>query len=282
MTTIQSGPPADGTSTDRTATFSFSAAETAGQNDEVTYKCSLDGAAFAACTSPVDYSNLALGEHTFEVEATNLRYSFVEETPASRTWTIELPPDTTAPETTLDSAPDATSASAQATFRFSGSDAVSPAAELTFQCSLDGGDFESCTSPHVIGDLTAGGHTFAVQAVDGSGNVDQSAATHAWTVVAPETTIVSGPQATTATATATFHFTSSDSTATFECSLDGGTTWSGCDPVHAGREPRPGYVRAARGRGEHRRRGRPDAGQLPVDGRRARHDGRVRPAGLAP
>src|SRR5271156_5110688 len=35
----------------------------------ITFKCSLDSAAFATCTSGVSYSGLAQGSHTFKVEA---------------------------------------------------------------------------------------------------------------------------------------------------------------------------------------------------------------------
>ena len=71
--------------------------------------CSLDGAEFTACTSPVSYTEAdlrgtelsALGEHSFEVQATN-KYGFVEDPPAIREWIID---DQHAPETTIDSGP---------------------------------------------------------------------------------------------------------------------------------------------------------------------------------
>ena len=196
-----------------------------------TYRCSLDGAAPTPCVSGIQYTGLTLEEHTFTVQATS-RFGFVEAAPVSHTWTIEVPPDTTAPETAIDSGPAATTGSSVATFTFSGSDAVTPASQLTFECSLDGGAFEPCTSPHVE-NVTVGAHTFAVRATDLAGNVDATPATHAWTVVAPETTLDGDPPASTASATTTFHFTSDDPNATFECSLDGGATWSGCESPHA-------------------------------------------------
>jgi large repetitive protein len=224
-TTISSAPtdPAN----DTAATFVFAADQSG-----ATYVCSLDGAPFTACTSPKTYTDLTYAEHTFAVQATS-RFGFVEAAPVTHTWTIEVPPDTAAPETTIDSGPAASTGSSVATFRFSGTDNVTPAAQLTFECSLDGGAFEPCTSPHALPNVTVGAHTLAVQAVDLLGNVDATPATHSWTVVAPETTIVSGPPATTATATATFQISSDDPNATFECSLDGGATWSGCDSPHA-------------------------------------------------
>ena len=43
--------------------FSFTATEPA------TFMCRLDGAAFAPCTSPMSYTNLTAGSHTFQVAA---------------------------------------------------------------------------------------------------------------------------------------------------------------------------------------------------------------------
>ena len=63
-TTIDSNPPSHANST--TASFSFSASETS------TYACSLDGAAYAACTSPKSYASLTEASHTFSVRATDL------------------------------------------------------------------------------------------------------------------------------------------------------------------------------------------------------------------
>jgi RNA polymerase sigma factor (sigma-70 family) len=61
--TISSGPPATTTST--SATFVFSASEAA------TFACALDGAPATACASPASYSNLAIGSHSFAVQATD-------------------------------------------------------------------------------------------------------------------------------------------------------------------------------------------------------------------
>jgi hypothetical protein len=79
-TKIDSGPPATTTST--SAVFTFSA-----DVPGATFECGLDGAAFAACVSPVELTGLAVGEHVFRVRATDPSGN-VEPTPASHTWTV--------------------------------------------------------------------------------------------------------------------------------------------------------------------------------------------------
>src|SRR5205823_7345594 len=82
-TTITAGPT--GTTTSHSASFSFAATETA------TFECSLDGTAWAACSSPQSYSSIGDGAHTFQVRATDAAGN-VDPTPASRSWTIVSPP----------------------------------------------------------------------------------------------------------------------------------------------------------------------------------------------
>ena len=86
-TTITGGPtnPSNVTA----PSFSFTSTE-AGS----TFQCSLDGAAFAACTSPKSYTGLTAGSHTFQVRATDPAGN-TDLTPASQTWTVDLgAPDT--------------------------------------------------------------------------------------------------------------------------------------------------------------------------------------------
>jgi 3-phytase len=81
-TTIDSGPT--GTVGSGSASFTFSSSE-AGS----TFECALDGKPFGACASPMAYTNLASGEHTFQVRATDAAGN-VDATPASRTWTVDV------------------------------------------------------------------------------------------------------------------------------------------------------------------------------------------------
>jgi hypothetical protein len=82
-TTIDSGP--SGSTGSTSASFGFSASE-----NGATYECRLDStndADWAACTTPKDYPVLAVGQHTFEVRATDVAGN-TDQTAASRTWTI--------------------------------------------------------------------------------------------------------------------------------------------------------------------------------------------------
>jgi hypothetical protein len=56
-----------------------------------TFRCRLDGGAFASCVSPRTYSGLADGSHTFQVYATDAAGN-ADPTPASFTWTISTAP----------------------------------------------------------------------------------------------------------------------------------------------------------------------------------------------
>jgi hypothetical protein len=224
QTTITSGPAATTTSVD--ATFTFSANEVGS-----TFECSLDGAAFEPCESPVELSDLALGSHTFEVRATDVAGN-ADDTPASHTW--EVVPDTTAPETTITSGASGSIGSTNVVFQFTGTDDTTPAAGLDFECALDGGAFESCSSPHEVGGLALGDHTFQVRAVDAALNADLSPASNTWTVVdtvAPDTSIDSGPTDPTEATSATFTFSASEAGATFECALDG-APFAACTSPH--------------------------------------------------
>jgi Big-like domain-containing protein len=81
------------------------------------------------------------------------------------------------PETTITSGPPSLTSSPAATFSFTADEAGS-----TFECSLDGAAFVSCSSPASSGSLADGAHTFSVQATDAYTNTDPSPASRAWTI----------------------------------------------------------------------------------------------------
>jgi uncharacterized repeat protein (TIGR01451 family) len=82
------------------------------------------------------------------------------------------------PETNLVSAPSGTTTSRSATVDFTSDD---PAA--TFECKLDLGAFEACTSPVNISGLSLGGHSFVIRAINANAMVDPTPAEVNWTVV---------------------------------------------------------------------------------------------------
>ena len=203
-TTITSGP--SGTVTQSSATFAFSSSESG------TFECRLDGAAFAACTSPTAYSGLADGAHSFEVRAIDAAGN-LDPTPAARTWTV----DVNAPETSITASPPAVTNATGASFSFTSSEEGS-----TFQCKLDAGAYAACTSPKTYSGLGQGSHTFSVRATDAVGHLDASPAAFTWTIdtSAPNTTITAGPSGSNNVNPVTFTFTSSEANSTFECKLD--------------------------------------------------------------
>jgi fibronectin type 3 domain-containing protein len=190
------------------ASFTFSSAD-----GTATFECSLEGGTYAACISPWEYTGLVDGVHTFAVRAMDAVVN-VDLTPATYTWTS----DTIAPDTQINSHPADLSNSTDASFTFSGWEGTD-----TFECSLDGGADEACTSPWEYTGLVDGEHTFAVRATDAAGNVDDSPASQPWTIdtIVPDTQIDTQPADPSNSGDASFTFSSADGTATFECSLEG-------------------------------------------------------------
>lgn len=66
-----------------TSTFTFSSNET-----PVVFQCSLDGAPYSTCTSPLNYTNLVNGVHTLNIRAVDSANN-IDSTPATYTWTQE-------------------------------------------------------------------------------------------------------------------------------------------------------------------------------------------------
>jgi subtilisin family serine protease len=124
------------------------------------------------------------------------------------------------PETTVLAGPPSLTPSRSAPFSFGGGGAIGT---TVFEGSLDGGPWtvENAATVLVVG---TGTHTLLVRARDGLGRVDPTPASWTWTVddVPPTVRITAGPKAGAFAhvATATFAFTSDDSAAHFECTVD--------------------------------------------------------------
>jgi len=184
-TTIDSGPT--GTITDSTPTFAFSS-----NQGGVSFDCRFDAAPFAPCSGPgathTPAAPLADGAHSFEVRA-RFPDGTLDTTPASRSFTVETPvvepppsdggaaaADTTPPDTQITDGPKSKTKKKTATFEFTSTEPGS-----TFECKLDDGQFQPCTSPHDV-KAKKGKHTFEVRARDAAGNVDPTPAEQSWTV----------------------------------------------------------------------------------------------------
>jgi hypothetical protein len=167
--------PANPTMSGSTATFHFTGSDNLTLGLNLTFECQLDGLGWAPCTSPKVY-NLGTGTYTFEVRAIDRQLN-VDPLPATYTWDIVLPPpDLTAPDTFLDSAPDVVTASTSATFTFSSNDPTA-----SFECSLNDSAFESCASPLSL-TVAVGPNELVVQAKDPAGNVDPTPVIFLWSV----------------------------------------------------------------------------------------------------
>jgi hypothetical protein len=187
-TTLSATPAA--LSSAATASFSFTATE-AGS----TFESRLDGAAYAAATSPQNLTALAEGNHTFDVRAKDTAGN-TDASPATYTWTV----DTVAPDTQLTTTPNTTMTTQPATFG-----ATSPGEpNATFEYSVDAAAFAAATFPLQVTGLANGSHTVRIRAKDAAGNVDATPASFTWTLAVPalDTTISGAPPAYTNATTA--------------------------------------------------------------------------------
>ncbi len=100
--------------------------------------------------------------------------------------------DNTPPDTRITDGPAAQVGETTATFTFTGSDTLTPAASLVYSWRLDAGAFTQFTSSTTatLSDLTEGPHAFEVKARDLAGNEDPIPATRTFTVrLGPSITI---------------------------------------------------------------------------------------------
>jgi predicted phage tail protein len=118
---------------------------------------------------------------------------------------------------TIDSGPSGNVTETSATFTFSADKPVTG-----FECGFDF-EYEPCTSPQTHENLALGAHTFEVRAIDRFDHFSLAAASRDFIVVdstPPETTILTGPPASSTATSAEFTFESNEDGSTFQCSLD--------------------------------------------------------------
>src|SRR6188474_2149176 len=232
--------------------FEFSGNDTGGVGVDH-LECSLDGASFTACTSPIQYTTPQItdGTHTFEVLSVD-NSTNSDPSPAQFTWNV----DTVPPETTILSASDGNqstvtigqnTSSKLMTIEFSGNDTGGVGVDH-LECSLDGASFTACTSPiqYTTPQITDGTHTFEVLSVDNSTNSDPSPAQFTWNVdtIPPTTNITKAMDGNIITITNSsntksnsviFEFSGNDTGGVgvdhLECSLDGATFTACTSPV---------------------------------------------------
>jgi hypothetical protein len=146
------------------------------------------------------------------------------------------PPASSPPDTVIDSGPSGLMGVSSVTFTFHGSDTND-----TFQCSLDGAPWASCTSPQGYTALAEGAHSFQVRAVNAAGEVDPTPASASFTVEAtpPQTTITTAPSGRIPIGEVSISFTSTEAGSSFRCSLDG-ASYSPCSSPDVIKDPAAG------------------------------------------
>ncbi len=176
---ITGGPRQGGFTNNSTPSFAFASNEPGS-----TFVCRLDGRPFKPCGSPHRTPLLSEGRHVFFVRAIDAPGN--ESPVVWRSFTV----DTVAPVVRISSGPGQgmVSANPSPSFGFASNDS-----DAGLSCQLDGGGFQSCSSPFTASGLADGSHTFQVRATDRAQNTDLVSRT--WTVdtTAPEVTFSSGP-----------------------------------------------------------------------------------------
>jgi hypothetical protein len=142
------------------------------------------------------------------------------------------------PGVAVGTVPNGISSSSEGTFEFIGLDANGSVAG--FECRIDGGPFETCSSPQTYTDLADGSHHFELRAIDQVGTVQPEPFTYTWTVdtTYPVESYELTPANPTNQASGEFRFSTSDEGGSgvrkVECSLDGSELAPCTSPVNVG------------------------------------------------
>ena len=227
-------------------TFAYTEAEAS-----ASVECRLDAAAFTTCASPIDYAGLPAGPHTFEARATDAVGNV--STLTSYTWTVS----TTIPTIVIafptvagvynDSGFNAGCGTAS-TGDICGSaddDSLVSAVGVSVRrvstgLWWNGATFSSATETFnaaagttvwsynmAASAFAEGDYTLRARATDDVGNLGYDSRTITFDRTAPATPALTSVPPATSGPSATFAFTTTDPTATFECRLDAGA-WTSC------------------------------------------------------
>jgi len=187
---------------ERSAAFEFSADE-----DVDRFECSVDGKAFEECSSPRNIAGpLSFGKHSFAVRGFDLAGNRGDG--ETFRWTVERGEG---PTVTITQGPKSPTNETTAMFTVSGQDAV------RLECRVDGGDFETCSSPYTT-QVDEGDHVLVARGVNDADTTGPEA-TYEWTVDTTAPTVEIDTAERTSTKTAEVTFTPSESETDVACAL---------------------------------------------------------------
>ena len=129
----------------------------------------------------VELANMVEGNNLITINATD------EGGNVSGQIRVTIVVDTVTPDTMITSAPSNLSNSTSASFSFKSTDS-----NATFQCQMDNGGYQPCTSTKSYTNLSVGSHTFDVTATDAAGNTDPIPASYSWTIMQAQLPDLSG------------------------------------------------------------------------------------------
>jgi hypothetical protein len=162
LNTLETGP---GATSGPRHSASFALESVAGAS----FQCSLDGAEFTACATPVSYDGVAPGpSHVFRARA--IAGGATDPTPALQRFTV----DTTPPDAGLTSGPAGPLASQEAVWGFSGNERYGPGFS---GCGLDSMPSFQCVNTAKFENLCQGPHVFRATVFDPAANADPTPAT---------------------------------------------------------------------------------------------------------
>ncbi|HEX29157.1 TPA: hypothetical protein ENG04_03660, partial [Candidatus Poribacteria bacterium] len=192
---ITSGPDEGAVLSSTQATFKWTGNDNFTATSNLLFAYQLDANPFSGFSPDTThiFSSLTSGDHILRVRAKDEAGN--ESTPVERHFSVDLPPDT---NITAGPGEGAVINTDTVTFEWSGTDDITPSANLLFSYQLDAEPFSAFTSDtaQTFSGLSEGVHTFRVKAKDEANNEDATPATCTFTVdtTPPETTITAGPE----------------------------------------------------------------------------------------